>query len=103
MSAYGTASIGSLHGTSSSLSKTDEAMRLDDYLNDKIQTTSDLRGLASLIANVEDQRKSLEEQVSLEPTSCVFLVLMILSCSFNKHELRYNKLEMHLRITPPTY
>ena len=38
-------------------------IRLDDYLNDKIQTTSDFKNIASLIASVEDQKRLLEEQV----------------------------------------
>lgn len=46
-------------------SKNDQEMRLEDYLNDKIQTTSDFKGLAALIASVEDQRRDLEEQVIL--------------------------------------
>lgn len=41
----------------------EQDIRLDDYLNDKIQTTSDFKNLASLIASVEDQKKLLEEQV----------------------------------------
>lgn len=60
---HGTESLGSLIGTTSALSKSDQDMRLDDYLNDKIQTTSDFKGLASLLASVEGQRKDLEEQV----------------------------------------
>lgn len=42
--------------------------RLDDYLNDKLQIEPDLKNLASLIANVEIQKKQLEEQVSAEYT-----------------------------------
>lgn len=38
-------------------------IRLEDYINDKIQTTADLGNLASLISNVEIQKKQLEEQV----------------------------------------
>ncbi|KAF4630599.1 hypothetical protein G7Y89_g7538 [Cudoniella acicularis] len=38
-------------------------IRLEDYLNDKIQTAADLGGLASLIVNVEIQKKQLEEQL----------------------------------------
>lgn len=37
--------------------------RLEDYLNDKIQTPADLASLASLMENVELQKKQLEEQV----------------------------------------
>lgn len=39
-------------------------IRLDDYLNDKIQTAADFGGLANLIANVDIQKKQLEDQVS---------------------------------------
>jgi RAD50-interacting protein 1 len=39
-------------------------IRLDDYLNDKLQTVSDFGSLATLIASVEDQKRLLEEQVS---------------------------------------
>jgi type IV pilus biogenesis protein CpaD/CtpE len=38
-------------------------IRLEDYLNDKIQTRADLANLASLMKNIELQKKQLEEQV----------------------------------------
>lgn len=38
-------------------------IRLEDYLNDKIQTSSDFGNLDSLIANVEGQKRVLEDQV----------------------------------------
>jgi len=38
-------------------------VRLEDYLNDKIQTSTDFGSLKSLIANVELQKKQLEQQV----------------------------------------
>lgn len=37
--------------------------RLEDYLNDKIQTRADLASLASLMENVELQKRQLEDQV----------------------------------------
>jgi hypothetical protein len=43
-------------------------IRVEDYLNDKIQTTTDLDSLKNLIANVEAQKQQLEDQVSDEPT-----------------------------------
>jgi hypothetical protein len=43
-------------------------IRVEDYLNDKIQTTTDLDSLGNLIANVEAQKQQLEDQVSDEPT-----------------------------------
>lgn len=39
-------------------------IRLDDYLNDKLQTASDFAVLDSLIASVETQRIQLQDQVS---------------------------------------
>lgn len=38
-------------------------VRLEDYLNDKIQTSTDFGNLKSLIANVDLQKKQLEKQV----------------------------------------
>ncbi|CZR64216.1 related to Rad50-interacting protein 1 [Phialocephala subalpina] len=38
-------------------------IRVEDFLNDKIQTTSDLGDLESLIASVERQKEQLEEQL----------------------------------------
>jgi len=38
-------------------------IRLEDYLNDKIQTATDFESLESLLANVEAQKQQLEEQV----------------------------------------
>jgi hypothetical protein len=39
-------------------------IRVEDYLNDKIQTITDLESLESLVANVDAQKKQLEDQVS---------------------------------------
>jgi hypothetical protein len=44
-------------------------IRMNDYVNDKIQTAADLEDLESLIAGVEIQHKLLEEQVSNAPQS----------------------------------
>lgn len=38
-------------------------IRVEDFLNDKIQTAFDLGNLESLIASVETQKQQLEEQV----------------------------------------
>ncbi|KAH8661474.1 RINT-1 family protein [Tricladium varicosporioides] len=38
-------------------------IRLEDYLNDKIQTAADFGNLATLIANVDKQKKQLEDQL----------------------------------------
>ena len=40
-------------------------IRLEDWLNDKIQTTADLRDLANLIATVDDQKRQLDKQACL--------------------------------------
>lgn len=40
-------------------------IRLEDWLNDKIQTTADLSDLAKLIETVEIQKKQLDQQASL--------------------------------------
>ena len=39
-------------------------IRVEDYLNDKIQTSTDMESLESLIVNVEVQKQQLEDQVS---------------------------------------
>jgi hypothetical protein len=39
-------------------------VKLDDYLNDKIQTKADFASLPSLIVKVEGQRRDLEKQAS---------------------------------------
>jgi hypothetical protein len=38
-------------------------IRVDDYLNDKLQTDADFANLDSLIASIETQRVQLEDQV----------------------------------------
>ena len=38
-------------------------IRLEDYLDDKLQSATDLENLDSLIANVEVQRNQLQEQL----------------------------------------
>lgn len=40
-----------------------EAARVEDYLNDKIQSTSDLDGLDSLLANLRAQHELQQKQV----------------------------------------
>lgn len=39
-------------------------IRLEDYINDKIQTSADFGNLNSLIASVDQQKEQLERQVS---------------------------------------
>jgi hypothetical protein len=40
-------------------------IRVDDYINDKLQTPSDFANLDSLIASVETQRIQLQDQVGI--------------------------------------
>lgn len=49
---------------SRNISEGEHDIRLDDYLNDKLQTAADFQNLDSLIANVEEQRVQLQSQVS---------------------------------------
>jgi hypothetical protein len=44
-------------------------MRVEDYLNDKLQTLSDLDSLDSLIASVQVQHEQLQRQVQ---SLCIF-------------------------------
>jgi hypothetical protein len=44
-------------------------VRLEDYLNDKIQTRPDLTNLAGLMENIELQKKQLEDQVGFHHRS----------------------------------
>jgi hypothetical protein len=46
-------------------------IRLEDYLNDKIQTSTDFESLESLLANVEAQKQQLEEQVGDYPRQSI--------------------------------
>lgn len=41
----------------------DRDIRVEDYLNDKLQTTADLDNLDPLLNNVQDQQNLLNEQV----------------------------------------
>ncbi|KFY10064.1 hypothetical protein V492_05220 [Pseudogymnoascus sp. VKM F-4246] len=47
----------------SNISEGEHDIRLDDYLNDKLQTAADFQNLDSLIANVEEQRVQLLNQL----------------------------------------
>jgi hypothetical protein len=48
----------------SSIEPDERDIRVDDYLNDKLQTIADFEDLDALLANVETQRIQLEDQVS---------------------------------------
>jgi hypothetical protein len=56
----------------SSIVDTERDMRLDDYLNDKIQVYADFGSLNQLIANVETQRAQLQTQVGSTNLWCVY-------------------------------
>ena len=43
--------------------QTQERTRVEDFLNDKLQTSADLSNLDSLLQNVRHQQSLLEEQV----------------------------------------
>jgi len=58
----------------------EEDTRLEDYLNDKIQTRADLASLASLIQTVELQKKQLEEQVGSRNSLRVACVSELIIC-----------------------
>lgn len=47
------------------ITSSEDDIRLDDYLNDKLQTAADFEDLDSLIASVEEQRSQLQSQVCL--------------------------------------
>ena len=47
------------------VNSSEDDIRLDDYLNDKLQTAADFEDLDSLIASVEEQRSQLQSQVCL--------------------------------------
>lgn len=42
----------------------ERSIRVEDYLNDKIQIAADLSNLTSLLDNIELKKKQLDEQVS---------------------------------------
>ena len=44
-------------------------IRVEDYLNDKIQTAADLGDISSLLASVELQKTQLESQVQIRAVS----------------------------------
>lgn len=48
------------------ISQISENVRVEDFLNEKLQKDSDLDSLENLIASIEVQQKHLEEQVSDE-------------------------------------
>lgn len=48
---------------SDQLSSEDRDIRVEDYLNDKLQTAADLDNLDALLENVQDQQILLKKQV----------------------------------------
>lgn len=55
--------IASLDDPKRSIPVGEQDIRLDDYLNDKIQTLTDFDDLDALLANVDVQRIQLQDQV----------------------------------------
>ena len=43
--------------------KEEQAIRVQDYLNDKLQESADLAGIDSLLEDVKQQQKLLKQQV----------------------------------------
>lgn len=74
-------------------------IRLEDYLNDKIQTRSDFANVANLLENVETQKRQLDAQVSVGVS--LRPLKLILSNSLKKPELSWRHPRKHLRITIP--
>lgn len=54
-------------------------IRVEDFLNDKIQTIFDLEDLESLIASVETQKQQLEEQVRIPSNHLTHVELGLLT------------------------
>ena len=52
-----------------SIDKGERDIRVDDYLNDKLQTITDFEDLDALIASIESQRVQLQDQVI--PSFCM--------------------------------
>jgi hypothetical protein len=67
---------------SSLKSREDRAVRIEDYLNDKLQTHADLESINSLLENVQNQQKLLRQQVSIFAyITHVGTQLIVTSCS----------------------
>lgn len=47
-----------------------ESARVEDYLNDKIQTAADLESLDSLLSNLRAQQELQRKQVRTVPITC---------------------------------
>ena len=81
-------------------------VKLDDYLNDKIQTRADFASLPDLIAKVEQQRKDLDKQVSTRQlrTSTITDLVQLQDAKVQLDESRYasanhtSKMREQLRI-----
>ncbi len=52
-----------------SVSTEERDIRVDDYLNDKLQIAADLENLDSLLINVKDQQALLKKQVRFSKRS----------------------------------
>ena len=54
----------------------DRDVRVEDFLNDKLQTASDLANIDTLLEDVRSQQVLLQQQVSFVLLQSVFLILM---------------------------
>lgn len=54
---------------------TEVQTRVEDYLDDQIQTAADLDGIDSLLARVQEQQIVLQKQVGVQTQSLSNLVL----------------------------
>ena len=57
----------------------DQSLRLQDYLDDKLQTSTDLENLDALLENVSNQQTLLKQQVGLFPGLLWILISSVAS------------------------
>ena len=50
----------------SSNAQAERAMRVEDYLNDKLQTSADLANIDTLLEDIKKQQSLLEQQVGVK-------------------------------------
>jgi hypothetical protein len=68
-----------------SVQREERDIRVEDYLNDKLQTCDDLENLESLLFGVKNQHDVLTKQVSSTPRYCGNR-LTLEYCSFEKQK-----------------
>ena len=74
----------------------EEDTRLEDYLNDKIQTRADLASLATLMETVELQKKQLEEQVGSRYSLIVACASELMICTASRCQSKIRTVERGL-------